>query len=400
MVDIDQSIRNYDLAALEGGAGMKSLDYTATSKRPEVGPPDGPLREPKKARDRKRRESKQRKKAERLQVIAELDDAIATEHVNHECEGSCPTCLDDRFAWHLIAAFLPLIQQAVTAQVQRAGRYVATWEADIETLVTDRIHHELLRQRLKEREGEKCWGSENLGRAAFFLSKQDNLPGSITKEQVGDDTVAECAAWLLSVAYNASLDAIRTWLRRYAKGPNGASGRPDQLIRFEAVEASGTLWGADEFLSHHKVDDLTMHGHRYPAPGRVNREYLAVAISAWVTDRKLDPLVEVLINDEWVNTDGTFRWTEHADKVWAACGLPVAAFESLPNHKARAEAAKKATRNRFADLPDAISQMASALMEQEVDLGERGIRVTQMVTPEQRAKHVAARLLEALEGVL
>lgn len=403
MVDIDLSIDRYDLAALEGGAGMKSLDYTATSKRPEVGPPDGPLREPKKVRDRKRRSAKQRRKNERAQVRAELDAAIATEHVEHECSGGCPTCLDDRFAWHLIGAFLPLIQQAITAQTKRAGRYISTWDADIESLVTDRLHHEILRQRLKERSNEKCWGSENLGRAAFYLSKQGNLPERIHANDVGDETVAECAAWLLSVTYNVTLDAIRTWLRRYAKGPDGAHGRPQDLIRFEAVEASGTLWGADEFLSHHKVDDLSLTGHTFPAPGRVNREYLAVAIGAWITARRLDPLTEALINDEWVNTDGTFRWTEHADKVWAACGLPMAAYEALPNTKARAEAAKKAARNRYADLPSAIAEMASALAEQEVDLGERvsgGVRVTQMVTPEQRAKEVAARLLEALEGVL
>jgi len=396
VVDLDQSFDRYDVDALEGGAGMKALDYSQTSKRPEVGPSDGPLREPKRARDRKRRESKQRRKAERTKVRAELDAAIANEHVNHECDGNCPTCLDDRFAWQLIAAFLHLIQQAVTAQVQRAGRYVATWDADVEALATDRLHHELLRQRLKERNDEKCWGSENLAKAAFWLSKQGNLPASITGKQTGDDTVAECAAWLLSVTYNVTLDAIRTWLKHYSSA-NG-----DALIRYEAVEASGTLWGADEFLSHHMVSDLTMHGHRFPAPGKANREYLATAISAWITARKLDPLTEVLINDEWLTTDGSFRWTEHSDKVWAATGLPMSAYELLPNDKARADAAKRAVRNRYADLPHAIGRMASTLAEQEADLGARGdkVQVTQMVTPEQQAKVLAARLLQVLEGVL
>lgn len=400
MVDLDQSVRNYeyDLEALEGAAGLKSLDYSQTITRNGFPAGDLPLHEGKAKRQRQRRDSQQRQKVKRAQMRAELDATIAEERVGHECEGSCQTCIDDLFAWRLIASFLPLIQQAITAQAQRAGRYVSTWDADIEELTTDRLHHEILRQRVKERKDQKCWGSEVLAKAAFWLSKQENLPGTVHAERVGEEVVAEAAKWLLSVTHNATLDAIRTWLKRYSSA-NG-----DALVRYEAVQASGTLYGTDEYLAAHKVDDLTMHGHRFPAPGQVNREYLATAISAWVTDRKLDPLTEVLLDEEKVNTDGTFRWTEHADKVWEACGLPMEAFANLPHDKAKAEAAKKAARNRYADLPEAVMKMASVLAENEIDLGERisggVIKVTHAVTPEQRAKEAATRLLEVLADVL
>jgi hypothetical protein len=397
MVDIDLSIARYDLNALKGGAGLKSPDFSQTITRNGFAPGDLVVREEKRLRDRQRRDAKQRQKAKRAQERAVLDAAIAEERIGHECSGSCPTCIDDRFGWYVIASFIHLIEQAITAQSHRAGRYVSTWDADLYDLTTERLHHELLRQRTKEREEGKCWGSEVIVEAATWLGKQGNLPGNVYAEQVGSEVVAECAMWLLSVTYNAVLDAIRTWLRRYSTADG------DQLVRFEAVEASGTFYGADEFLSHHKVDDLTMHGHRYPRPGAVNKEYLATAISAWITERKLDPVTEVLLNDEWLNTDGTFRWTEHADKVWAACGLPMAAFELLPNDKAKADAARKAARNRYADLPEAIGRMMHALGEYEVDLGERGdvgfIKVTQHVSVEAQAKEVAAALLLILESL-
>lgn len=394
MVDIDLSITRYDLEALEGGAGLERLDYGQTIKRDGFAPGDIPVREAKRKRDRQRRDAKQRRKAKRAQERAMLDDAIAQEQVNHECEGACPACLDERFGWYCIAPILHLVEQAVTAQAHRAGRYVATWDADLMDLTTDRLNHEFMRQRRKERDGGKCWGSTVLAEACVWLGQQGNLPGRIDPDQTGSEVVSECASWVLAVTYNAALDAIRTWLRRY-KSADG-----DTLVRFEAVEASGTLYGVDEFLAAHKVDDLKMCGHRFPAPGNLNREYLATAISAWITERKLDPLTEALLTDEWLNTDGTFRWTEHADEVWRACGLPETALAALPNDKARAEAARKAARNRYADLPEAIGQMMRALGHYEVDLGERlnggVIRVTHHVSPEQQAKEIAAHLLTVL----
>jgi hypothetical protein len=105
-----------------------------------------------------------------------------------------------------------------------------------------------------------------------------------------------------------------------------------------------------------------MLGTSFPRPGGVDPSLIAQAINAAITDRGLDRLTELLLDEDNRRTDGTVYWKKLAEQVFRASPdgdqlwtdvERVTANLEVPA-RARADAAKRHVRRLFGWLPSVI----------------------------------------------
>jgi len=145
---------------------------------------------------------------------------------------------------------------------------------------------------------------EELLEAAEWVSKQPGIP-SIRK---GEEEVPGSAGWLMSVIEFRSRSAIQDW---YGREPTIES-----LAYGDDALADGNDDFYDRFCA--KSQPLIV-GARWPQPGQVDHGIVQAMISGAITERGLDALVELILNN--LRSDGSFSWKEHAEEVFLALGL-------------------------------------------------------------------------------
>lgn len=283
----------------------------------------------------------------------------------------------------VLAPLIHILDEVVASQGRRFTKYLG--QAEVENIAVDvynRVAHSV---------SQSNWDTELLVQGADFL--QANGWWEIRPKDHEDDeqTYATVAKYLVVTMVSRSKDA---WKEAYRKRPTLMS-----IEKMDTVMANMHS-NADPDMARFKADGgARLVGWNPPSPGSIDWNTLAMAVAAAITERKLDPLAEVLLNDEYLRTDGAFMWTEHSDKVWRACGLPMGLFNKMSKTD-KAKAAKKAARNRFTWMP---GMMEAAIRELQPDVWEtpRGhfesAEVAQVVSEERMAKRAAAALLRVLE---
>lgn len=129
--------------------------------------------------------------------------------------------------------------------------------------------------------------------------------------------------------------------------------RDTTLLSFELLEtiAYNTKTDVDDMLSHAKADNKTEH--KGSAPGmREKRQFARMVIDSAIEARGLNGLANMLLDEERVRSDGSFKWTENADTIWAMLGLPAMNTDSP---RLKAAYAKRAVALAFEFLPDVIT---------------------------------------------
>jgi hypothetical protein len=124
------------------------------------------------------------------------------------------------------------------------------------------------------------------------------------------------------------------------------------LESFELLEtvAHNTRTDVDDMLSHTKADNKPKH--KGSAPGmREKRLFARMVIDTAITARGLDWLANMMLDDERRRTDGSFKWTENADTIWAGFQFPAM---NTDEPRLKAHYARRAVTIAFAFLPELI----------------------------------------------
>jgi hypothetical protein len=214
--------------------------------------------------------------------------------------------------------------------------------------------------------------------AAQELGEQAKRTNRIPADQLTDDQRAErkrigkARKWLMGVVNNRVMGAL---VDAYTSERNL---RWDNIDLIATVMANINGPGGDPMVNAHKADRApAFMGTRFQSPGGVDASLLATAINAAITERRLDRMVELLLNH--IRTDGSFPWSEKAEEVFMAApdGDGQWYWQAVVNatsgrnrdgkewamdraRKARGDAARTFVRNEFEWLPGFIVEVVEA----------------------------------------
>lgn len=212
---------------------------------------------------------------------------------------------------------------------------------------------------------------EALAVAADELGLSRRETGKVPGDQVLDDderkarrVIKRNRKWLMGMVNNRVMGAL---VDTYESRQNLVWENIDMI---PTVMATISGVGEDPAVARTKADRAPAFlGTRFARPGGFDGTMLAVALSAAITDRGLDPLTELLLDDSNLRTDGSFAWQEHARQVFLLtpeCGpwmwdevCKATAHLSRPK-RARADAARLHVRNLYSWMPGLIVDVVDA----------------------------------------
>lgn len=208
-------------------------------------------------------------------------------------------------AWVIVAHLLPTITRVANSKRQWASRHLGDVVDDVIGIVTERMAL-LLAKSDKD--------LEVLEQAAKEIADQTKRTNQIPREMLTKEEqkerkrVSKARKWLMQVANNRVMDTL---IDVYCRSHNL---KWDNIDILASVMANINGPGDDPMFSSFKASRAPAFlGTRFQAPDGIDGNLLAMAINAAITDRKLDPMVEVLLAN--INTDGSFPWTEMAEDV-------------------------------------------------------------------------------------
>ena len=269
-----------------------------------------------------------------------------------------------RSAWEVVAPLSEIVDKIALSKRQWASRYLGSSVDDIGQMAIEAM---VLVMAKDERD------LSVLKQAAEELGGITRSTGRVPGDQLDDDELKERKAltkarkWLMGMANNRVMGAL---VDSYTSQSNL---RWDNIDLIATVMASISGVGDDPESSRFKADRApVMLGGRFQRPGSFNPESLTVAMNAAITERKLDRLVELLLDN--TRSDGSFKWTDNAEAVFLATGgqwqwdLVVKATEKLAEpRRARADAARVHARNQFAWLPSMIASAVRAFDYERIE---------------------------------
>lgn len=148
----------------------------------------------------------------------------------------------------------------------------------------------------------------------------------------------------------------------------------------------------DDMLSKSKADGKPVYKGSEPGM-REKRLFARAVIDCAIKARGLDWLANMILDPERVRTDGSFKWTENADTIWAGFGLPAMNTDS---ERLKAHYAKRAVVIAFSFLPDVITAAYEVINDASV-MWYLDVHTTQeLVTAAARYRPV--RVPDAMDG--
>ena len=210
----------------------------------------------------------------------------------------------------------------------------------------------------------------------------------IAQDVIADVVTATCRS---EFDHDVMLDAAM-WLAQGGDAPSEESGAARKFLMqvinrrtncrladayraLESYEMAGVIDASlatveagihDAFLNNFRADrGMRRTSAHVRGPGELDQEALAVAINAAIGDRGLDALTELLLDDDCLRTDGTFRWTEFAQLVFDRTGdssLWTVVSTSVP-HAEQGRVAQAYVRKAFEWLPRLVCDAADAIGE-------------------------------------
>lgn len=237
----------------------------------------------------------------------------------------------------VIAPLTDVVDRIAKSQSRRAERYLGEITQNVSVMAWDGAIDRISRSK---------WDLKLLILAADSL-REHPYHERLRARDFDDEAVGKARAYILNTIRKEAVKAIN---KAFDEQPT-----LDSIDAGDSVLDSFKDIGdpvAEKFGADRKP---IMQGFRFPAPGEIDWAMLGMSIAHAITQRRLDPLAEILLNDEYLTKDGSFMWAEHGDKCWQACGLPLNAYYKQTDRRKRAEMAKRVVRNRFAWLPDAVN---------------------------------------------
>lgn len=269
-------------------------------------------------------------------------------------------------AWRVVFPLVPIVTAIANEKKRWAARYLGSVVDDVAQVVLERMALVLAKS-----DKDLLF----LMRAADELGAVHKDTNRIPANQLTDDERAERKAmgkarkWLMGMVNNR---VQGTLVDLYTESRNL---RWDNIDIITTVMASINGVGGDPLLGAHKASRAPgFLGTRFQRPDGIDQGLVAQAINAAITERGLDLMVEILLNEENRENGGSgaVRWTKVAERLFLATPTEIAngrvmwdavckATESHARPKrARADAARMHVRNLFEWLPGFIVQVVES----------------------------------------
>lgn len=149
---------------------------------------------------------------------------------------------------------------------------------------------------------------------------------------------------------------IKTWT--LAVGPEGKDVWVRKDTTVESLDklvtvAHNSATDVDTLIAKHKASGKPKHKSTPPGM-REKRLFARAVLDSAVEACGLGWLATMLLDDTRRRTDGSFKWTENADTVWAGFGFPAMTVDST---RLRADFARQAVKLAFADFPAIVQEV-------------------------------------------
>lgn len=273
-------------------------------------------------------------------------------------------------AWAVVAPLSQIVEKIARSKRAWAQRFLGSLSDDIGSVAIEKMALVLAKDDSRD--------LDVLREAALELAGVTQRTGQLPGDQVVNDAerkhrkqVGKARKWLMGMTNNRVMGAL---VDAYTDQRNL---RWENLDLIATVMASINGAGDDPMVAASKASIApTMLGVQMRRPGIADPAWLAQAVTAAITDRGLDRMVELLLDDKRRRTDGAFRWADHAEAIFHATpdpwGQPSAAArlkwtlvrqasEKLANPRAaQADAARAHVRQLFAFLPSIITGALAA----------------------------------------
>lgn len=276
-------------------------------------------------------------------------------------------------AWQVVGHMFPVITKIADSKRGWAARYLGDVTDDVAGMVLENMALMLAKS-------DK--DLDLLEQAARQIGDRTLRTGLVPGDQLTEDerkerrAIAKSRKWLMQVVNNRVMDTlIDTYFRSHNL-------KWDNIDRIASVMASINGPGDDPMMSTFHADrSPAMLGTRFQSPGENDSTVIVTAISAGITERGLDSLVELLLAN--VRTDGSFPWSEMAEQVFACADDGGWRWDAVCQattgrnrdgktwtvkraRKARGDAARAYVRMQFDWLPSTILEVIGALVPRRV----------------------------------
>lgn len=352
----DNPLNGHDLKRLGNAGFTKNADrFPAVNMAQRTGKADGLGYQMEAARIAATQDAKADKSARRM-AQARARAARKAQFDQIADSPIVPSAARMTEAWYVVFPLVPIVQRVANGKRAWAARFLGSLADDIGQAALEKMALILAKS------------DHDLGvlrKAAEELGTIERMTGKVPGDQLTDEQrkerkqIAKGRKWLMGMVNNRVMGAL---VDAYTSKRNLRWENIDQIA---TIMASINGAGDDPMIARTKADRAPAFlGTRFPAPGGIDAGLLAASIAAGVTERRLDPLVELLIDTDNLRTDGAFKWSEHAEQVFAltpnADGthlwtLVQKATEHLAvPSRARADAARTHVRKLFEWLPEHI----------------------------------------------
>jgi len=248
------------------------------------------------------RASKRKKAARARKQRSEQIEAAVNASVSQDKPMS-PERIED--AWQVIAVLYPIIEAISRSKRNWVQRYLGDLTADCVGMTIERMVNVLA--------GSNMDLSVLLESAEAIISK---APAPVLPEDASDEdrkhrkAVSKGCSWVMGVVNNCVLQSIET---AYNSDENRRWSNFDTI--FTVMNSANNI--EDAYVARFRADHAPkMSGWRWAQPGEFDPALLSVALDAAITDRHLDPLVELFIGEGNTHPGGTFRWEALASQVF------------------------------------------------------------------------------------
>lgn len=269
-------------------------------------------------------------------------------------------------AWFVVFPLVTIVTKIALSKQRWSARFLGSVADDIPQIALEKMALVLAKSD-KDLEPLRQ-AAEELGGMA---KRSNQIPGDQRDESEDPDLrkqrrqAARNRKWLMGMANNRVMGAlVDTYTERHNL-------RWDNLDLIATVMANISGVGDDPMTARFKADRApAFMGTRFQRPGGMDANVMATAINAAITELGLDPIVEIILNDENRRVDGAIKWAHCAEQLFMAApggrgpwmwDLVVKATEHHKKpRRARADAARTFVRNQFEWLPFLIASVVEA----------------------------------------
>lgn len=246
--------------------------------------------------------------------------------------------------------------------------------------------------------------AEMLYAAAQWLSEQ---PAGVDLDRHED--VPDGAHWLMAVTANRVKSTIEAWYRKQTvpvkerdpeTGEIVARRVPiDSIDRLETALANSG--GVDTLIENFKAKaPVYSVGSHFPGPGKIDKDLFHVVIDSWITERGLDALYELALDEANLDVYGRLKWGDIAEALFTAAGMPEGwqmLVAKTDSKELQGRYAKRLAQRLLARLPEVIATTYDLYDNMKMDTHlKAGLQPVAIFPDTETAAQAVAKSLEIL----